>query len=92
MNLFYVLIYLNFILLLPLFEQLENNRNLTVQVLVCTDYSIYRLHESILSNKFGTGFDLMSDYDKIPQDIVIDHIKNYYSVLLKQVNVIIFSP
>ena len=51
--------------------------------MICTDYSIYKLHESIL---FSNDWDNWGDGNKTSQTTVINHIKAYYTQIINDVN------
>lgn len=62
-----------------------------MQVLICTDYSIYKLHESIVSsaNKWQPYLkrrELIGAFDWSKEDTVVEHIKTYYTEVMDQVN------
>lgn len=57
-----------------------------IEVLICTDYSIYKLHESIL---FSNDWDNWGDGNKTSltsQTTVVNHIKAYYTQIIADVN------
>jgi len=57
---------------------------LNIEVLVCTDYSIYKMHHKILSlNKWN----VFNENNKTSQNSVISHIKAYYSQIIDDVRI-----
>lgn len=63
------------------FTQVSHEKlELNIQVLICTDYSVFQLHANILSHNNWT----LSDMNQ--KQIVVQHIKQYYITIIKDVN------
>ena len=79
------------------FPRVHSKLELNVQVLICTDYSIYKLHESIVVAKAAAASSSSSFNSlrivgraqqkmQITENPVITHIKAYYTEVMDQVN------
>ncbi len=55
---------------------------LNIEVLICTDYSIYEMHKKILSLNKWKFFD---ENNETSQNQVISHIKAYYTQIIDDV-------
>jgi hypothetical protein len=54
---------------------------LNIQILICTDYSIYKLHKKILENKHVNNMNCEINDDSIRESII-----NYYKLIINDVN------
>lgn len=88
-------------------QKVDGKLELTVQVLICTDYSVYLLHQSIVESSLTLPLSSLAGQrlkdDEIyyinnarrrrrrrrrnaNQEAVINHMKDYYTEVMDQVN------
>ena len=60
-----------------------NNLKLYIEIVICTDYSIYKLHKRIL-NDYLSNDQYIND-----TQIIVNHIKAYYTQIINGVRIII---
>lgn len=58
----------------------NNNLELFIEIVICTDYSIYQLHKTILNDY------LLNDSSTNDTQLITNHIKAYYTQIINGVS------